>query len=56
MGIVDQSLVFWDLAVEVAKRNGVDEVFGHCKAEIQTVVLHVHTSGTAGNYRQGSEN
>lgn len=29
MGIVDQSLVFWDLAVEVAKRSGVDEVFGH---------------------------
>lgn len=28
MGVVDQSLVFWDLAVEVAKRNGVDEVFG----------------------------
>ena len=25
MGLVDQSLVFWDLAVEVAKRSGVDE-------------------------------
>lgn len=25
MGMVDQSLVFWDLAVEVAKRSGVDE-------------------------------
>ena len=32
MGVVDQSLVFWDLAVEVAKRNGVDEVLGQIES------------------------
>lgn len=26
MGVVDQSLLFWDIAIQVAERNGVDEV------------------------------
>lgn len=38
MGVVDQSLVFWDLAVEVAKRNGVDEVFARA-AQCRIAIL-----------------
>lgn len=26
MGVVDQTNLFWDTAIEVAKRSGVDEV------------------------------
>ena len=39
MGVIDQSLVFWDLAVEMAKLKGVDEVFPHLNAALQAVLV-----------------
>lgn len=62
MGVVDQTKLFWETAVEVAKSSGMDEVTG---SPVLSVSVHICATDACNDrclpqtvlskYRQGSE-
>ncbi len=62
MGVVDQTKLFWETAIEVAKSSGMDEVTG---SRVQSAFTHICATVACNDrymsqtilfkYRQGSE-
>jgi len=62
MGVVDQTKLFWETAIEVAKSSGMDEVTG---SPVQSASMRICATDACNNkclsqtvlskYRQGSE-